>query len=423
MKAQNLLLLAAMLLASIVPTRAQQSDYEIKERFRRMYEVLKHDIDSARTPEQMSQLQSRINGLAIEFADHSKLIEGAFYPETLESMIAELRNKYVVAELKNTTIQQQSERISSLENQIAILNTQLEGLNAEREMLLAKLRSAQTTVAEQRELIKRLNANIAEKDRLVSALVDSIFLPFGKNTQALSDVQKEALAQRLERANVVARIADIARDNVNFLSATKLEAKDYAVLVNQYEQFRNRWEGLKERLVATTANNAPARKGKSETPATTTKTDDAEQVDATLATWRTKLDESFWAGLMNEFTSRNVLVQPFNDGKSFAASIRSYVESAKQNSDDNTRVFVEEIWIQRIDKDWRSALESESMLGKLEYASLDRLVSQLHKERFNWQIVFWIANIIAVILVGWWFLARKPKAPQEQPAAAAKPNA
>lgn len=422
MKSRRILLHAGLFIALVIPALAQQSDYEITERFRRAYQALKNDIDSARTQEQMAQLESRINGLASDYAEHSKLIAGAFYPETLEGMIAELRNRYAVAELKNTTIQQQSERISSLENQLAILNTQIEGLNAEREMLLARLRTAETSLSQQRELIKRLNANLAEKDRLVSALVDSIFLPFGKNIQALSEVQKEALAQRIEKANVIARIADIARDNVNFLSATKLEAKDYAVLVNQYELFRNRWIGLKDRLAAA-ATASTTRKAGSEKAVAAEKAEDAAQVDAALATWRTKLDESFWAGLMNEFTSRNVLVQPFNDGKSFAASIRSYVESAKQNPDDNTRVFVEEIWIQRIDKDWRSALESESMLGKLEYASLDRLVSQLHKERFNWQIVFWIANIIAVILVGWWFLARKPKAAQEQAAAAAKPNA
>lgn len=424
MNLQRFIIMCSLLAALGMPALTQQSDYEIKERFRRMYEALKQDIDSAQTREQMAQIASRINGLETEFAEHKKLLAGAFYPQTLEGMIAELRNQYAVAELKNSTIRQQTERIVALENQIAILNTQIEGLNAEREMLLAKLQLAQTTVAEQRELIKRLNANLAEKDKLVSALIDSIFLPFGKNLQSLSEVQKEALAHQLEKANIISRVADIARDNVEFLSATKLEAKDYAVLVSQYEQFKNRWFGLKDRLTAAASvAAAPASKGTKQKTEVASASDQAEQVDAVLATWRAKLDESFWAGLRNEFTSRNVLVQPFNDGKSFAASIRSYVESAKKNSDDNTRVFVEEIWIQRIDKDWRSALESESMLGKLEYASLDRLVSQLHKERFNWQIVFWIANIIAVILVGWWFLARKPKTAEQQTAAAAKPNA
>ncbi len=422
MNFQRLLSTALALLVFIGFSLAQESDYEIKERFRQTYETLKRDIDSARTRDQMAMLSSRIGALEQEFAEHSKLIAGAFHPKTLESMIDELRDQYTLAQYKNTTIQEQSDKIAALENQIAILNTQIEGLNAEREMLIAQLKSAQTSLAKQRELVKRLRDNLNAKDRLVAALVDSIFLPFGKNLHQLSEVQKEALAQRLEKANILARIADIAQDNITFLGSTKLEAKDYAVLVNQYEQFKNRWSGLKEKLsaaVAASASGTPRAKGKQAVP----QTNEAEQVDAALVEWRSKLDASFWAGLMNEFSSRNVAVQPFNDGKSFAASIRSYVESAKQNSDDNTKIFVDEIWIQRIDKDWRGALESESMLGKLEYASLDRLVSQLHKERFNWQIVFWIANVIAVILVGWWFLTRKPKPAQNQEPATAKPNA
>lgn len=401
---------------------AQRSDFEVKERFQQMYEALKHDIDSAKTKEQMAQLASRINALESEFAESRKLISGAFYPRTFETMITELRDQHAVAQLKNTTIQEQGEHIASLENQISILNTQIEGLNAEREMLLAKLQSAQASLAEQRELIKRLRDNLAAKDRLVNTLVDSIFLPFGKNLNNLSEVQKDALAKRLEKANVIARIVDIAQDNITFLGSTSLEAKDYSTLVAQYDQFKKRWTGLKEKLIAAVATTSTAAKGAKAQQARATSSSDAEQVDAALNEWRSTLDASFWASLMHEFTSRNILLQPFNDGKSFSASIRSYVESAKNSSDESTRIFVDEIWIQRVDKDWRGALESESMLGKLEYASLDRLVSQLHKERFNWQIVFWIANVIAVILVGWWFLSRKPKNAQQE-TVAAKPNA
>ncbi|MER3524091.1 MAG: hypothetical protein C4326_08490 [Ignavibacteria bacterium] len=422
MKQQIWIIAALALIGFSTLVLAQQSDFEVKERFRQMYEALKHEIDSARTKEEMAQLASRINGLESEFAEHRKLISGAFYPRTFESMITDLRDQHAVAQLKNTTIQEQGERIASLENQISILNTQIEGLNAEHEMLLAKLHSAQTSLAEQRELIKRLRDNLAAKDRLVHTLVDSIFLPFGKNLNTLSEVQKDALAKRLEKANIIARIADIAQDNITFLGSTKLEAKDYSTLVAQYDQFKNRWTGLKEKLTAAVAATPTSARGAKAQQAVAVASNNAEQVDAALTEWRSKLDASFWASLMNEFTSRNILIQPFNDGKSFSASIRSYVESAKNSSDESTRIFVDEIWIQRIDKDWRSALESESMLGKLEYASLDRLVSQLHKERFNWQIVFWIANVIAVILVGWWFLSRKPKATQQE-TVAAKSNA
>jgi hypothetical protein len=384
----------------------QQSDFEVKERFKTMYDALKQDIDSARTREQMALIPNRIKGLETEFAEHAKLLNGAFYPKTLETMIADLNNQYTVAQEKNTVIQNQTDKIMLLEGQLATMSAEIERLNAERQDLLAKLRSATNSLAQQRELVKRLTANLQAKDRLVNAMVDSIFLPFGKNIDVLTEVQKDAIGKKLEGANIIARIADIANDNVRFLQSTTLEAKDYSTLVSQYSQFKTRWSGLRERITAAVlaTNAVAARKSKG-----AQQTNPAEQVDAALEEWHNKLDVSFWASLMEEFKSRNVLVQPFSVAKSFSASIRSFVDaSLKEGSDPKT--FVDEIWIQRIDKDWRPALESESMLGKLEYASLDKVVSQLHKEKFNWSILWWALNILAVIAVGWYFLTRKPKA-------------
>ncbi len=427
MKLTRIVHIAIALIAFVAfgPAQQQKSDFEIKERFKTVYETLKNDIDSASTPEQMAQIPNRIKGLESEFAEHSALLGGAFYPKTFDGMIGELRDQYAMAQKKATTIQEQGVRIVDLEGQLALLNTEIEKLNAERTELLAKLRSVQNSLVGQREIVKRLNANLAAKDRLVNAMVDSIFLPFGKNMDDLSEVQKDALGKKLEKANILTRIAGVAQDNINFLSATKLEAKDYGVLVTQYEQFKNRWAGLRDKvtaaIAASNAMTAKAAKGKKGAVTIPEGENQSARVDAALAEWRTKLDGSFWASLMNEFSSRSVLVQPFNDAKSFSASIRSYVESAKTSGAD-PKTFVDEIWIRRIDKDWRQALESESMLGKVEYASLDKLVSQLHKEKFDWKIIFYIVNVIAVVAVGWWFLTRKPKTAQ-QTAAAAKPNA
>jgi hypothetical protein len=334
-------------------------------------------------------------------------------------MIGELNNQYTVAQEKNTVIQNQTDKIMLLEGQLATMSAEIEKLNAERQDLLAKLRSATNSLAQQRELVKRLTANLQAKDRLVNAMVDSIFLPFGKNMDALTEVQQDAIGKKLEGANIISRIADIANDNVRFLQSTTLEAKDYSTLVTQYSQFKSRWSGLRDRVTAAVlaTNAVAARKSKG---AQLRQTNPAEQVDAALEEWHSKLDASFWASLMEEFKSRNVLVQPFSDAKSFSASIRSFVDaSLKEESDPKT--FVDEIWIQRIDKDWRPALESESMLGKLEYASLDKVVSQLHKEKFNWSILWWALNVLAVVAVGWYFLTRKPKAvTQTEPAT--KPN-
>lgn len=134
---------------------AQQSDYEVKEHFKAAYDALKVDIDSARTPEQMAQIPNRIRGLESEYGENRMLISGAFYPKTFEEMIGDLRTQYTLAQSKATTIQAQETRIVELEGLLATLNTELEGLTAEREHLLSQLRSTQNSLAQQRDLVKR----------------------------------------------------------------------------------------------------------------------------------------------------------------------------------------------------------------------------------------------------------------------------
>lgn len=400
---------------------AQQSDFEIKERFKSMYDELKRDIDSVKTADQIALIPNRIRGLETEFAEHKALIAGAFHPETFESMMTQLKDQFALAEAKATTIQTQGIRIDELESQLVTLNTELAKLNSEREELITKLRSANNSASQQQDLVRRLTANLQAKDKLVNAMIDSIFLPFGKNMESLTEVQTDALGKRLEKTSIVSRIADIAQDNVRFLEATNLEPKDYNALVSQYEQFRSRWNGLRERVsAAITASNAKAAAKGNKNQTTPTEENQVKQVDASLAQWQNKLNSSLWASVMKEFTSRGVTVHPFNDPQSFSASMRAYVDSAKVAGGD-TKTFVEDIWIQRIDKDWKATLEKDVMLGKAEYASLDLKVSELHKEKFDWKILFWVVNGIVIVLVAWWLFSRKSKK-TEQPVSP-KPNA
>jgi hypothetical protein len=54
------------------------------------------------------------------------------------------------------------------------------------------------------------------------------------------------------------------------------------------------------------------------------------------------------------------------------------------------------------------------MLGKEEYASLDKLVSELARSKIDMKFLLYVCIIGVVILVLWWLVARKPKAGQAQ---------
>jgi len=254
--------------------------------------------------------------------------------------------------------------------------------------------------------VRRLQANIAAKDRLIFALVDTIFMPYDRNLNQLSEVQRAAVNQKLENANVITRVNEIAADNMRFLQTTELQGKDFANLIDQYHQFRGRWAGLRDKIegmyLASKGIGGSKRVGTLGPPAP--QVSPAAQVDSAVAEWNTRLRQAFWTAVEREFAAKGVAVVPFTDAPSFSSSIRTYVQAAKAEGAD-ARVFVDDIWKARIDKEWRDALSREGMLGKEEYAALDKLVSELHQEKLDMKFVLYVGALFMLVLALWWFLS------------------
>jgi len=324
-------------------------------------------------------------------------------------------------------------KLSELEARITSLTTRLDSLTAQRDQLFGELQESRKSLSALREAVRRLTANLTAKDRLIFAIVDSIFLPYGKDLSQVADVQKEAIGQRLERSNVITRVYEIAADNVKFLDATQLQGRDYGNLIEQYEAFNGRWAGLKQKMTDVAAAGASipaesAEKGTSKAAvvrrgvkelrdAPETAAAQAAHVDSALVEWHAKLIAGFWGGLQKEFSQAGISVAPFSDGPSFSASIRQEVASLAASKQD-PQPFVDALWKQRIDRDWREGLSKDAMLGRAEYAALDKLVSELSRDTIDTTFVAYIAGILVIIGVIWFFVFRTKKRP-DQPVPAA----
>jgi predicted nucleic acid-binding Zn-ribbon protein len=404
------------LLALLAPTglaSAQQSDYEVQRSFERRYDDLRVKVDSASTMAELDSLNRGIDAFAKQYQDKREFLDKALYPETFEGRVNNLHHLYQVAHDRISVIQAQGVRISELQAAVTVLQVKLDTLTRERARLFDELQQSRRSESQLRETLHRLTINLNANDRLVFSLLDSLFLPYDRNPEHASEVEKENVADNLERANVLHRIRDVAGDNVRFLEATQLQGKDYANLMDQYQQFQNRWKGLSDKLedVATAAEReAATSRGKTKggpQTATTIKMDRA-QVDSAIATWNQKLQSGFWGAVEKEFTSRGVAVNHFVDAASFDASIRAFVADAKEGKQDPS-VFVDQVWKERIDKDWREALTRENVLGKTGYASLDKAVSELSQKKIDLKLILYIVIIVAIALAAWWFLSRRPK--------------
>jgi hypothetical protein len=406
---------------SVAVSVGQESDYDVKVNFEAACKTLKSAIDDAKTTMALDSLKSFVDSLEIEYSPRSKFLDKALYPETFAEKIANLKNLFQLTYDRVYLIQDQGIKIEELEGRIILLSARIDSLSTERNRLFAELQESKASLSKMREAIRKLTATLQARDRLIFALIDSIFLPYDKNLNQMTDVQRETIAAKLLKANAAARIYDIAADNVKFLEMTQLQPKDFANLIEQRELFTSKWNGLREKINAVSYSTEipavkmhDAGKGKGSNPKTTAPIQQTH-VDSILQDWDARLASLFWGTIYKDVTSSGAKVLPFTDGRSFSASIRAYVDSAKAKGED-TKPFVNDVWKARIDKEWRDALSRESMLGKAEYAALDKYVSTLAEERLDLKLVFYVGIIVVLVALAWWMFGRKSKQ-QEPPAA------
>lgn len=418
------LILSILLSAAVVSASAWQSDFAVKKSYEERYKAIAARIDSSTTLAELDSLKGEIAKLDSTYASHQSFLDKALYPTTFAESIEKLRSLHILTYDRIYLIRTQGVRLSELEERVTLLTTRLDTLTSQRDQLFGELQESKKSIAALREAVKRMTANLQAKDRLIFAIVDTIFLPYGKDLNQVADVQKEAISQRLEKANVVTRVYEIAADNVKFLEVTQLQAKDYGNLIEQYQAFASHWSGLKEKLTAVEATNAavtPQAAGKGGSKPSHLKggakvagqsvensATQAAHVDSVLMEWRAKLNAAFWNGLQKEFTAAGVTVDPFTDGPSFSRSVRAYVATLKQTKADPT-TFVETLWKEKIDRDWREGLIKESMLGKTEYAALDKLVSELSKDTIDLKLILYVLGIIVIVGAAWFLLFRRKK--------------
>ena len=396
------------------PGDAQQSDFAIKKDFESRYDRLTRFVEAATRTTELDSLKSAMDGFEMDFAPHAEFLDKALYPATFEHKMTSLRTLSAHTYDMLQVMETQGSQIIELETSIQELTFSLDTLTQERDRLFDELHRNRTSMTAMRETIRRLQEHLRVNDQLLFALVDSLFMPYGADLARVGDTQRSTLSARLEKANVLNRVHDIASENLRFLKATEFQAGDFTTLIDNYQQFSSRWLGLSDKILAVARTEAGAAAGPVAKQPSGRHTAGTGRVDSLMFEWHASLQKAFWTALGKEFTGRGIQVPAFTDAPGFSASIRAYAQEVKTNNQD-PRVFVEDVWKARIDRDWKTALTRESILGNEEYAALHSLVTGLTPPATDTRYLIYIGIIAVVAAVLWWLLARKRRRPEPQP--------
>ena len=410
-------LMTILLLPSLALSQMSRSDFEIKSSFEYKKHNISETIASARSTATLDSLSDAIDALAAAYSPHRVLLDKALYPETFGTAIALLQREMRQTRDRVFLIETQGARIDVLEMELAGVIRNLDSLSVARNSILTELARLKKSNGRLQETIKRLSANLEARDQLIFALIDTVFEGYNVPEAQAGEVRSNALNHRLGKVNALERIYDVAANSIHILEELHPEGKDYTPLLAQYVRFKQRWLGLRERLNAAYASATPSgKKGVSPPP------NPGAEVDSLVAIWDSRLLGSFWSGLNAEFTANDIPIHPFHDVSSFTENVTGYVDSMKAGDRDASG-FVVNVWKNRIDREWRESLSLEGVMGRTEYASLDKKVSELGEKKVDAKFIVILGILLVLLAITWVMLSRKKTTPViAQPASAPPEN-
>jgi hypothetical protein len=410
--------LILLIFAGALIAPAQQSDRIIVDQFESQSKELLRGVDSAKTVQDCAEIGTSIDLLEKEFTVHQALLDRALFPENFLATLATMRGRLVVRQRDLGVIEAQFVRISELELRVRDLSDQVTKLSSDNKSLAAEIarlssteqaRRDQRSIDSLRSLVKKLQQNLIDRDQLIFALVDSIFLQYGKDVASLKDVDKQGVVSKMERRDVFTSIKRAIAENLQFLEATGLKGNDFAELAREQKAFSTKWNGLGPRLAQVYAS------GKQ-------RANEIALIDTMLGRWSAKMDQRLWQTLASTFKERGYSLKEFSNGEQFFNSLMMFLQDEIRNArneppDTRSKLFANfdgSLWRSDLEPVWLPVLVETGNLTPGQKEQIEDKVAEWRRSvsGYSWMTIAVIALI--VLVVGYAvsrLLFRKPKAP------------
>jgi len=425
---KTIIRLLALLAAMNFALAAQQkSDYAIVQHFQTLTKSIAKNIDQAKTMQECAEASTSIDAVEKEFGGDKTFINKANYPDGYDKTIEQLRGKLLIRQRDIGAIESQIVRITELEVKIRELSGQLMKLTNQNAALMAEVQqltenvkklsgdlfNSTTPIDSLRNMIVKLRQGLQERDALVFALTDSLFMQYDKNVGDMKDIEKQGLLGKIDRHGIIGNVKRSIIDNIAFLESTQLKGTDLVTLVRQQERFQSQWTGLASKLTALYLS------GKS-------KKSEVSIVDSMLAMWQDKVDGAMWRSLNMLFKEKGFAVREFKNGDEFIANFIAFFDEQTQNVNketDDTRYklftnFNESLWQTDLNATWLPALTELRKISDAQKKDIETKFERWHASVMpgaKWlTYILIVLGVLLVAIVGVWIFRKGPKTTQKE---------
>ncbi len=420
--AKNIILLTAIAVVSV--TAQQKSDRAIVEEFSKTIKELYRTTDSAKSAQDCADIRASIEEMEKEFASHKDLLDRALYPDDYSKTITNLKGRLLIRQKDLGVIETQIVRIAELESQVRELSGKIDNLTEENEKLLGAVKNLQRAhelnmeaAAADRALvdslntvISRLHQNLKERDNLIFALLDSLFMQYDKDVASMNDVEKQGVSVRLGRRNVLTNIKKSIADNLKFLESTNLTPNYYAEIARQNQRFTSQWNGLRPKIASIYLGGKQKNK-------------EAVLIDSMLSTWSTKVNQGTWKALTALLEKGGIQLKPFSNGDEFTGNFSEFVtaevSNTKQEADDvrlkRFNTFNDLVWKTDLEPTWLPVLVGSGKITADQKAEIEKRFELWHKAIAPVSPIVYVLGAILLLLLLWSlsrYLRKKPATTQ-----------
>lgn len=373
-----------------------KSDYQITQEFEKESQAIAQAVEVAATVVECVDVESRITALEEAYREHKALLDRALYPDGFDGRILKLRGQLSYATGKITAIESQYTRISELETQVRELTGRVDQLSGENSAMLkevTRLSSSKLTIDSLNAVIIKLRQGMRERDNLIFALVDSLFLQYDKDAAAMSDKEREGVAARLDRKNIFSGIRKAVNDNIQFLESTSLTGNDITKLTLEQKKFESKWKAFGGKLANIYVSGKSAR------------AKEVALIDTMMTQWKGKLDGIFWSTLNGLFTTHQVPVAQFVTAEQFYENVSIYLDEEIRKARDEKdgqrffryQAFADSLWDAQVATGWIPAMLDG---GKLTQGQVDTLEGMIDEWSRIVSPPLTMVYIVIVIIMG-----------------------
>lgn len=418
----TLFVLAALAGPSSPRLQAQvRSDYQIQQDFETEYRSILGAIRDARTVVECVEVDSRLIDLELAYRDHAAMIEKAFYPDGFEGGMTKARDQLDAAKEKLNVIEDQFIQIQQLETRVRTLAIEVDSLSLLNSTLLGELAGLRVQRVKDKRAIDSLNALVVklragmrDRDRMIFAMVDSLFLQYDKDVSAMTDAERQGIAARVERRNVFTSIRRSIDDNVRFLESTTLAGSDFKEISSQQKEFESKWKGLGPKLAEIYFGSKSRR------------AEEISSIDTMLMVWGQKLDSALWRNLHQAITARGIEVPSFSSGQEFLSGVHGYLDAEIRSAGDGRdgasyeryEVFADSLWAADMLPHWVPVMLERSLITTDDVASIEAKLGDWNSKVSPPSILtYFIVAFFLVVVLGVLyslFRKKKPKLPPPQ---------